>query len=476
MSAARPAALDGGRGRVLRIAAALLALFCAIGIWRILATMGARVPFDPNEGWNAYLSAAAMAGGPLYPDPRSFLFDNYPPLSFYIVGALGALVGDNIVAGRMVSLLATLGAAAGIFTTLRRMQAGLAEASFAALLFVGGLLVFTDYVGMDDPQLLAHALALAGLAILVKRPHAPRSLAGAALLMTLAGFVKHNLIALPIAAAAWLAIQDRRDAARFAGLGIAFALTGLVLFRLTYGTGLLAMLNSPRLYSLRDAAGGVANWLPWGGIPALGLGALCVLRGRDKYVVLCAIYALVAIAAGAVFSGGAGVDMNVWFDAAIALAMGAGLMLDRLAGKTWLTAATAFVLVLPLGVGLGIAADGDWLTSGFWLHPQAEEEAMAGADISFLKSHDGPALCEMLSLCYWAGKRAQVDTFNLGQAFATRARGDDALVHLVERKYFRSAQFDSMSDFALGQRLRRAFEANYRVDHTDDEGVFLLPR
>ena len=32
----------------------------------------------------------------------------------------------------------------------------------------------------------------------------------------------------------------------------------------------------------------------------------------------------------------------------------------------------------------------------------------------------GPALCEMLSLCYWAGKRAEVDVFNLGQAYRDR--------------------------------------------------------
>ena len=61
------------------------------------------------------------------------------------------------------------------------------DALFAALLFVAGLLVFTDYVGMDDPQLLAHAVAIGGLALLLRASPVRRTLSlMAALLMTVA--------------------------------------------------------------------------------------------------------------------------------------------------------------------------------------------------------------------------------------------------------------------------------------------------
>ena len=44
-----------------------------------------------NEGWNAYHAVAAVTGGVLYPPPETFVFNNYPPLSFYLVGWAGAL-------------------------------------------------------------------------------------------------------------------------------------------------------------------------------------------------------------------------------------------------------------------------------------------------------------------------------------------------------------------------------------------------
>ena len=67
-----------------------------------------------NEGWNAVLDNRAVnpGAGPLYPPPDSFVFNNYPPLGFYLVGWLGKFVfGDMIVAGRVAGLLALLGSA-----------------------------------------------------------------------------------------------------------------------------------------------------------------------------------------------------------------------------------------------------------------------------------------------------------------------------------------------------------------------------
>src|SRR5215472_15267788 len=94
----------------------LVVLFCAAGLYRILAAVFLHVPLDPNEGWNAYRAAAAMSGAPLYPPADALFFNNYPPLSFYLVGAFGRLVGDNIVAGRIVSLASFASAGVLIFS------------------------------------------------------------------------------------------------------------------------------------------------------------------------------------------------------------------------------------------------------------------------------------------------------------------------------------------------------------------------
>jgi hypothetical protein len=418
----------------------------------------------------------AMSGSALYPASDTLLYNNYPPLSYYIVGGLGLLIGDNIVAGRILSLIATFAVASGIILSARRMKVDIGCAAFASLLFVAGLLVFTDYVGMDDPQLLGHALAMAGLVVLLKEPRSLRAVMGAALLMTIAGFIKQNLIALPAALALWLALYDRRSALQFVLPGFALALAGLLIFRMSIGTDLLGHLDSPRLYSFDFLTSAVGSWLVWSNIPLFGLAALFVIRRDDKHVVFAALYAFVAVLIGVLFAGGGGVDMNIWFDAIIALSLGTALTLDRLATSDRLRAVAAIVYALPLAAGIALNWDDTWIERDFWLHPMSDEVTMARTDIAFLKAHEGPALCEMLSLCYWAGKREEADVFNLGQAYATHARNDDTLVSLLNQRRYKSIEFDSLDDFALTPRVKQVLLRDYRIDHQNDDRVFLVPR
>src|SRR3954451_7227709 len=88
-----------------RCAGALLLGVIVFGMIRPLLSIGRYLPLDPNEGWNAYFADAAIHGGVLYPTADALITNNYPPLSFYFVGAVGYLMGDNIFAGRIVALL-----------------------------------------------------------------------------------------------------------------------------------------------------------------------------------------------------------------------------------------------------------------------------------------------------------------------------------------------------------------------------------
>jgi len=450
-----------------------MALLCVLGLWRAVASVGLQLPLDPNEGWNAYHAAAAMAGAPLYPGPQSFMITNYPPLSFYLVGALGRVLGDNIFAGRIVSLLSFFFVLFGIFAAALRLGCKRLEACFAVLLFAGGLLVFTDYVGIDDPQMLAHAIAMAGLLLLLEEPRGMVRLAGAALLFVLAVFVKHNVIAMAVAATAWLAVYDRRSALRLAALGVALALCGLVLFRVVYGTGLLAQLISARLYSLDNLRHGFGGWLHWGLVPLVGLTVLVCLRGGDRHVRLVAFYAVIAMILGVGFLGGAGVDMNAMFDADIALALGSALLLGRIARGAYAPAA-AVAYAVPLL--FAVWTNPDWRDTDGWLHPMQEDAALAHNDIAFLAARPGAALCEMQSFCYWARKPPAVDVFNVGQQFDTGTRSDAPLVALIEGQRFGAIQFDPDSPYSLGKNVQGAIARAYHLDHQDDYGSFYIPR
>ena len=134
-------------------------------------------------------------------------------------------------------------------------------------------------------------------------------------------------------------------------------------------------------------------------------------------------------------------------------------------------------LLLPLALGLSQALSGeDWRKVDYWVRPRRDEAAVASVDIAFLREHPGRALCESLSLCYWAGKEVEVDTFNVGQAFATGARSDSDLIRQIEARAFSVMEFDTLEPFALGPRVKAAVLKNYQIAHSGDDGVFLVPR
>ena len=469
-----------GRGPAAWVSPAavvVLAAGCAIGLLRVVSTIGLMLPFDPNEGWNAYYAVAAMTGGSPYPSLHSFMTNNYPPLSFYIVGVLGGAIGDMIVGGRLLSLAAFVAVAGAIAAALRMMACSRMEAAFGALIFAACLLLNSDYVGMDDPQLLGHAVAMAGFLLVLRQRGDWLRLASAALLFALAFFIKHNLVVLPLAAASWLALYDRRSAARFAIAGAAFLAVGLIAFRLAYGFDLFVALRSARVFAFHDLAVNLSSWLIWGALPLAAAAFLFAARRDDKYVVLCALYALMGFLIGASFFGGAGVDVNAMFDADIGLALVAGVALNRFSGRGVVyPAAIAAAFLLPLAIGVWLNFNADWLDRDYWLHPMRDETALAKQDIGFLRAHAGPAMCETLAYCYWAGKSAEVDLFNIGQQFATRSRNDDVLVGMIGAHRFAAIQLDAMSPFALGGDVRRAMNRAYRIDHANDDGIFLVPR
>jgi len=454
----------------LRILLGLMVGLCVLGLWRVVIGLGVAVPTDYNEGWNAYHSAAAMAGHALYPPREAYLVNNYPPISFYIVGAVGLLTGDYILAGRIVSLVA-LGFIALAMTGLSRVfGATRIAAGFPALLFVSGLLLFSDYVGMDDPQMLAQAFGMAGAWLLFGAPRTTRNLALVALLFVISFFVKHNVVALPVACFLWLLLEERKNARTFAAVGIGFGLIGLLLFRLTYGVSLLSVVATARLYSFAQLFEALDVWLRWFAIPLLGLGVLVYTGWRRSEIRFYAFYAVIAIALGIGFLGGAGVDVNAMFEADIALCLGAAFLIS--ANYRGFLAAAAYSVPLLFFA----ATNSEWRDIYLRLHPFAEGAPMAAKDIAFMKAQKGPALCEMLSFCYWSGKPPAVDFFNIGQQFDTGARSDLALSAEIDAKRFAVIQFDPDSDYSLGENAHNAMARAYRIHHSDDFGTFYVPK
>ena len=433
---------------------------CVSLLWGVLALMSAGLlarnilaipvvaPLDPNEGWNAAHALALLAGQALYPPPQSLMVNNYPPLSFYLVAAVTTVTGDAVLAGRLVAFLAFLASCAGIGLVMRRFAFRAHAAWVAVLFFAATLLIASNYVGMDDPQLLGHAVQLLGLLLLLRgRPIA----SGAAFAIGL--FVKHNLLALPLAAAFWLWRRDSKAALRFAIAGSCAAVLGLVLFRLLYGANLWTAVASPRVTSWDNVVHALSH-LWWALLPLAAFA-----RNRDPRRSFCLVYSGVALGLGVIFSTGDGVDVNVFFDLAIACAFALGLV-----AETSSAGAALCALPLPLFLAFTFHDNNYFFTRDF--------RNQSARDIAFLKSHSGPALCDQLSLCLWAGKGAQLDVFNIGEQIKTGARDPASVTRMIASHGFAVVQLQDLD--GLGA-VRGTIERSYRVDHSDDNGVFFTP-
>src|SRR5512138_2399825 len=111
-----------------------------LGLFQMVLPL-VRAPFtmeiDPDEGWNAFFAEKALAGQPLYRQPAPWLSVNYPPLSFYAAGVLGRLLGDTLLAGRLISLASVLALSLLVFLAAARLTRDRYASLFAGLLCRG---------------------------------------------------------------------------------------------------------------------------------------------------------------------------------------------------------------------------------------------------------------------------------------------------------------------------------------------------
>lgn len=400
-----------------------------------------RIPLNYNEGWNAYFAVRAMGGaGPLYPPASSLVFDNYPPLSFYLVGGFGRfVVGDMIVAGRMVALAGLLAAGLLLGRIVGRaagLRAGLAT---ALLVVLYAATFFRDYVAMDDPQWLGQALMLAGLGVLLRAPQriATVDVVLAALLMVAGGLVKENLVALPLAVTVWLFAQERRRVASvWLGVAAAGLAAGIALTVAAYGPrALLDVFAHPRLYQAAGVMKSAGRMLPL--LPMALVAAPSLIRDRRQGVAGLAVLLLpIAVVTGLVQSAGEGVADNALFESLIATCFAFGLACSDPQMPN-VRAALAAAAILPILLVMPRRLPHAWRDL---VHPSAREAAFRPVIQQIAASH-GPALCETLALCYWAGKPFTLDLFNLTQRVLIGGP-DPTLAALVGARAFGIVEYD----------------------------------
>ncbi len=422
----------------------LLALLAIIAIWSFLwpaYRAFLNVEIDMNEGWNAYMADAAVHGrAPLYPAPDSLVTNNYPPLSFYIVGTFSRLVGDPILAGRLLSLAAVIGISVAIAMCIRRLGGSRMGAAVGAFFFTATMSrFFSYYVGMDDPQLLAQAVMAFGFAGFIAAWNRDRGYLVPILLMVVAGFIKHNIIAIPVTAFVWLVIQRPRTALKCYSIAFLAIALGFGACYALYGRNFFFNLLSPRVGS-GISFRAMLPLLKRLDVALIASVCLAFIRPRDPRVRLCSGLVVTGTIVYFLEKTGAGVDVNAVFDLLIAVSIGAGLAfthapappprLARVLGPQ----ICATVLLLALCLRLlptkrveSIKAVRMFFDPGLRNEIATRENAMADS-VARVRAVAGDATAStMIMVCYRSGKPLAVDRFNTEQRMLCGALPKNAI-------------------------------------------------
>ena len=489
------------------------ALLLIAPIWR--ATL--RVGINNNEGWNALLAAQWMAGKPLYPAFDALSANNYPPLSFYAVGLLGRWLGDYLFAGRLLAFIGLFTAAVAVAAVVKGLTGRTRAALLSALLLLGyNASVNRRYVGIDDPQWLGHAIMLLGLLAFLASEKRRWLLLVSAGLMLVAGFVKHLLLPIPLAATLWLLLYRREVLALWLATCGVMLVSALALCFAANGWGFVeGVFRDARVWSLSSASLFSARWFA-SALPLLLLGAFALPSAwRSAEGRLLVYYALISAALAIYVLGGAGIDMNAIFDLEIALCLIIGLAIGEMENgrpgsvqpgsriSPYLSTAACWgiglVLVPGLLLPLRLLEVRD-LWRGSELVPDSVRvsrsvSTMLGsrADIArgkatvphevaevidLLAKQPGPVACETLSVCYWAGKAFEIDFFMVGQKITLGLMDPRVVTARLRTHYFAAIQTEAEDgrSFRLPPDINRELADNYEVVRSGSAGAVLVPR
>ncbi len=218
--------------RLLQILATLLAVLAVaayvfyLAVYVTYAVDLFRWPFDYDQGEGFELYDAILYGRGEWPyrDNATFPFyaSNYPPLFHVLIVPLLPILGPRLVAGRLVSFLATIITAVTIFVVVRRSIRDPGQDGMKGLLIptISGLgFLASNYVYQIGPLSRMHmtlvmfeTLAIAFIAGFEHPTRGKRNLVLGLLMLFCAGYTKQTAVFTVAAALSYVFLRDIRKA------------------------------------------------------------------------------------------------------------------------------------------------------------------------------------------------------------------------------------------------------------------------
>ncbi len=423
--------------RITDVVILLLTIIGAFALVWPLYRVFLKTTIATNEGWNACFADAAMGKMPLYPSPEKLITNNYPPLSFYVVGIFGKWIGDNVFAGRLISLIAFF----TIFFFIIKIVKKYSDSWLSGL--VGGLFFiiimtasFSWYIGFNDPQLLAEAIMIIGFFLFLRAVEENQGFWLPIMVMVLAGFFKHNIITFPLSIFLWLALQRRWQVFLNYSL-LSFLLIGCGFFSCycIYGKDFIYNFFTPRQWQPEKIVASLKE-IQW-----MFLGALIWLMAswtirRESRNQLVMIIIIISLIVGFIQRLGSGVFRNAHIDSVIASAIAVGMAFQVISArfekkKYWYQLGLLVYLILP------------WLTTplkltfrpcfsaAYQAKIQAREDYVKKC-VEKVRAISGDVFCEPY-IVYRAGKTFVVDQFNLNERIKAGIFPSDIIAQKVRQ-------------------------------------------
>ena len=221
--------------KTLAAALTVLAVLAYVGyllVYLVYAADLFRWPFDydQGEGFELYDAILYARGEWPYRDNAAFPFyaSNYPPLFHLLIVPLLPLFGERVVAGRLVSFLATLVTAATIAIVVRRKTGGRAVPLLSGLGYLA-----SNYVYQVGPLCRLHltmvmfeTLAIAFIAEFDHPKHGRRNLLLGLFFLLCAGYTKQMAVFTVAAALGYVFLRDIKKSL-LAGFALALVAGGI---------------------------------------------------------------------------------------------------------------------------------------------------------------------------------------------------------------------------------------------------------
>jgi hypothetical protein len=425
----------------------LLSILLLVFIPGPISRIGARYSLGYNEGNAAYFTRQTMTGPGVYATPPKYVFTDYPPLFYHVVGNLAKLSGDYNSTGRWVSLFAyfAIGVLAGMI--VRELSGSVCAGAYSALCWWIWLAAFDPTrVGYNDPHLLGIVFGMAGVYCFLREQESTRWLVASALFFSLSLFTKNSLIAFPAAVAIELFLTSRKRLAIWLGAAVAICIVLLGLTLVVDGPYFFGHLLFPRTFSFGDFLNMFTIYALMFQVIFVAALIWCLrypASGRDRVLVWA--FALGNLV-GATIVFGTGAGINHFFDAVLSIVLITGvalpLLLRLVEGTRFARTNLAILLIVPFFAGplTNLPHRLNEARAAEIRRPQ-DEQAFAGV-VAFLRAQPGQAICEEPLFCYEAGKPKVFDAFNVGELLKTGNLAETALFQMLENREFGAIQLN----------------------------------